>query len=149
MIIRMRQPIDPYAELSSLRQIAQAYGNGLSLDAKWEVMRRPACGRPNCPRPPGARARFTLENGAELLGKAFDEVTVEIYDGGFAAPSADPVFAYYAATELYRAHMRDESIPLDTRLRIAPVFVHLTQQIIETTGQPLRVRKEIGAFRCR
>jgi SAM-dependent methyltransferase len=89
--------------------------------------------------------RFFLENGAAVLGEVFPSVRLERYDGGFTAPSADPVFAYYAATELYRAPMRDESLPLAARLRIAPTFVHLAQQAIDANG-PLRVDKEMGAF---
>jgi hypothetical protein len=70
-----------------------------------------------------------------------------VYDGGFIAPSADPVFAYYAATELYRAPMRDESLPLEARLRLAPTFVHLAQQRIDADG-PLLVDKPMVAFLC-
>ena len=89
--------------------------------------------------------QFFLENGAALLEDVFESVRLERYDGGFTAPSADPVFAYYAATELYRAPMRDESLPLAVRLRLAPTFVHLAQQVIDSTG-PLPVDKEMGAF---
>ena len=91
--------------------------------------------------------RFFLENGAELLEQVFDAVRTEHYDGGFTAPSADPVFAYYAATELYRAPMRDESLPLEARLRLAPTYVHLAQQAIDTGG-PLLVDKLMAAFFC-
>ena len=89
--------------------------------------------------------RFFLENGAELLKQVFSRVRRDDYDGGFTAPSADPVFAYYAATELYRAPMRDVSLPEEARLRIAPTFVHLAQQRIDDGG-PLLVDKAMGAF---
>jgi hypothetical protein len=69
----------------------------------------------------------------------------EDYDGGFTAPSADPVFAYYAATELYRAPMRDEALAVEARLRLAPVFVHRAQTRIDAQG-PLLVEKMMGAF---
>jgi 2-polyprenyl-3-methyl-5-hydroxy-6-metoxy-1,4-benzoquinol methylase len=91
--------------------------------------------------------KFFLENGADLLKKAFASVRLEKYDAGFTAPSADPVFAYYAATELYRAPMRDESLPIEARLRLAPTFVHLAQQAIDANG-PLLVQKGMGAFFC-
>jgi SAM-dependent methyltransferase len=91
--------------------------------------------------------RFFLENGAALLGQVFASVRLANYDGGFTAPSADPVFAYYAATELYRAPMRDESLPLEARMRLAPTYVHLAQQAIDAHG-PLLVDKEMAAFFC-
>jgi SAM-dependent methyltransferase len=91
--------------------------------------------------------RFFLENGGALLEEVFGSVRTETYDGGFTAPSADPVFAYYAATELYRAPMRDESLPLQARLRLAPTYVHLAQQRIEADG-PLLVDKLMAAFFC-
>ena len=89
--------------------------------------------------------RFSLENGGDLLGQVFDEVRLERYDGGFTSPSADPVFTYYAATELYRVPMRDESLPLEARLRLAPAYVHLAQQRIDADG-PLLVEKQMAAF---
>lgn len=89
--------------------------------------------------------RFFLENGAELLGEIFGSVRREDYDGGFIAPSADPIFTYYAATELYRAPMRDVALPLEARLRLAPVFVHRAQTHIDGNG-PLRVEKMMAAF---
>jgi SAM-dependent methyltransferase len=92
--------------------------------------------------------RFFLENGADLLGEVFDSVRPAEYDGGFTAPSADPVFAYYAATELYRAPMRDESLSLEARLRLAPTYVHLAQQAIDAHG-PLLIEKRMAAFFCR
>lgn len=92
---------------------------------------------------------FTVENGAALLGEVFPDVRTEVYDGGFTAPSADPVFAYYAGTELYRAPMRDAGIPFETRMRIAPTFVHLTQRVIDARARPLLIRKPMGAFLCR
>jgi hypothetical protein len=49
------------------------------------------------------------------------------------------------ATELYRAPMRDQSLPLEARLRLAPTYVHLAQQVIDAHG-PLLVDKEMGAF---
>jgi 2-polyprenyl-3-methyl-5-hydroxy-6-metoxy-1,4-benzoquinol methylase len=91
--------------------------------------------------------RFFLENGAALLGQVFESVQLATYDGGFTAPSVDPVFAYYAATELYRAPMRDESIPSEARLRLAPTYVHLAQQAIDAHG-PLLVDKQMAAFFC-
>jgi hypothetical protein len=88
-----------------------------------------------------------VENGGELLGQIFASVRRERYDGGFTSPSADPVFTYYAATELYRAPMRDESLPLEARLRLAPTYVHLAQQQIDSDG-PLLVEKQMAAFYC-
>jgi hypothetical protein len=94
-------------------------------------------------------ARFTAENGADILGQVFKDVQTEIYDGGFTARSADPVFTYWASTELYRSPMRDESIPFDTKMRIAPTFVHLTQEVVDGGDGVLLIRKEMGAFLCR
>jgi SAM-dependent methyltransferase len=91
--------------------------------------------------------RFFLENGGALLQEVFESVRTETYDGGFTAPSADPIFTYYAATELYRAPMRDESLPLEARLRLAPTYVHLAQQRIDADG-PLLVDKLMAAFFC-
>jgi SAM-dependent methyltransferase len=89
--------------------------------------------------------RFFLENGRDLLEECFGSVTMETYDGGFTAPSADPIFTYYAATELYRAPMRDESLALEARLRLAPTYVHLAQQLIDAEG-PLLVDKLMAVF---
>jgi SAM-dependent methyltransferase len=90
---------------------------------------------------------FGGDNGAGLLGRVFGEVRRRDYDGGFVAASADPVFAYYAATELYRRPMRDDRVPLTTRLRLAPTFVHLAQEMINRNG-PLHVHKDMVAFFC-
>jgi hypothetical protein len=108
--------------------LATVYSDGGFLDAKWDVMRRHRTSAQSFEDwlldqlPPGGRV---LDVGA----------------------GADPVFAYYAATELYRAPMRDESIPLETRLRLAPTYVHLAQQAIDADGS-LLVDKQMAAFFC-
>jgi SAM-dependent methyltransferase len=92
--------------------------------------------------------RFGGDTGAALLEQVFADVQRREYDGGFVAASADPVFAYYAATELYRRPMRDDRIGMPTRLRLAPTYVHLAQEMINDGG-PLHVHKDMVAFFCR
>lgn len=94
-------------------------------------------------------ARFAVENGAGLLSGIFDEVEVQTYDGGFTATSADPIFSYYAGTDLYRGPMRDDRLDWQRRLLIPPTFVHLAQQRVEAANGRLLIRKDVGAFLCR
>jgi SAM-dependent methyltransferase len=92
---------------------------------------------------------FTLENGKTILERVFDDVELRSYDGGFAASSADPVFSYYAGTQLYREPMRNHSLSWQRRLLIGPTFVHLAQERVEAAGGKLIVSKDIGTFWCR
>lgn len=98
---------------------------------------------------PPPKSLFTKENGADMLGGMFADVRLELFDSGFTAPSAEPLLTYYAASEMYANLMRNESLPLETRLLIAPVFARLAQEVIDEAGQPLLVRKEVCAFICR
>jgi len=91
---------------------------------------------------------FTLENGGDQLRPIFSDVTLHRYDGGFAVREPTPVFRYYAATELYGAPMRDEGVPLDTRIKIPVTFLDTTERAIAAAGGRLLLSKPMGAFVC-
>jgi 2-polyprenyl-3-methyl-5-hydroxy-6-metoxy-1,4-benzoquinol methylase len=96
-----------------------------------------------------ADTRFAVENGAAMLRQVFGEVDLQTYDGGFTATSADPIFSYYAGTELYRGPIRDERLDWQRRLLISPTFVHFAQQRVEEADGRLLVNKDVGAFLCK
>jgi SAM-dependent methyltransferase len=96
----------------------------------------------------GDDTEFTSETGEHLLRQVFDTVRVEHYDGGFIVPHGAAVLTYFAATQLYRAPMRDESVPFQIRERIAPTFAALAQDAVDAAGGRLLVSKPMTAFIC-
>jgi len=101
------------------------------------------------PRPEPDATEFTSENGAALLGQVFDDVRAEQYDGGFLAPQGVAVLTYFASTQLYRGLMRDDTVPIEVRARIAPTYAALAQRAVDAAGGQLRISKPMTAFFCR
>jgi hypothetical protein len=101
------------------------------------------------PRQEPDGTEFTSENGAALLGRVFENVRAEHYDGGFLAPHGVAVMTYFASTQLYRCAIQDDAIPIEVRALIAPTYAALVQQAVDTAGGQLLISKPMTAFFCR
>jgi SAM-dependent methyltransferase len=92
---------------------------------------------------------FTTETGQAFLERTFRVVRATHYDGGFTAHDGKTVLTYFAATQLYRAPMADETIPLEIRSRIAPTYAQIAQNEVNRVGGRLLISKPMTAFFCR
>jgi len=91
---------------------------------------------------------FSMENGAQILREQFEQVDLWTYESGFRVKEAEPVFRYYAATQLYQGPVNDDNLSKEIRDAIAPCFVQLTEEMIRTRGGELVISKPVGAFVC-
>ncbi|GIO31292.1 MULTISPECIES: class I SAM-dependent methyltransferase [Paenibacillus] len=89
---------------------------------------------------------FSLENGEQTLSKHFKQVECWTYEAGFMVKEPEPVFRYYAATQLYQGPMNDENLSKEVREAIAPCFLQLTEELIREKGGELVISKPVGAF---
>lgn len=96
-----------------------------------------------------AISTFSLENGVAQLQQVFEQVESFSFDSGFAVTDPQPVLTYYMATQLYQGPLRDQTLPLWKREKIAETFLHFTQKAIEQENGRLIISKLGGAFICR
>ncbi|MDR9854227.1 class I SAM-dependent methyltransferase [Paenibacillus sp. VCA1] len=89
---------------------------------------------------------FSLENGEQTLSKHFKQVESWTYEAGFMVKEPEPVFQYYAATQLYQGPMNDDNLSKEVRDAIAPCFIQLTEELIREKGGELVISKPVGAF---
>lgn len=98
------------------------------------------------PYDPEIEHRFELENGRGYLESVFGNVEVLEFDGGFRAPTPDPVLMYYKATQLFQAALRNEDLTAEQRNAIEPTYRRLAERMIEDRGGEMVVSKLMGAF---
>lgn len=98
---------------------------------------------------PHVDTRFDLESGAATLASAFSEIDVWRFDDGFRSPTADPVTAYYTATQLFQGPRNDPAIDEAKRRAIERTYRRLAEEAIRARGGELIVSKPVGAFVCR
>ena len=99
-------------------------------------------GRTIEPMPP---LSFTVENGAEMLGREFGEVAVHRHDQPLSFPDAEPVVSYLAS--LRAPTMANVGEPLDFDAALADIAVQV-DHVIRSEGR-FRTTFRTGVFVCR
>jgi ubiquinone/menaquinone biosynthesis C-methylase UbiE len=90
---------------------------------------------------------FSLENGAEVLQRAFARVATYRFEDTLTFPDVDTFMQLYTSIGRYRSLLSDEALALEIRTRLAPEVRQLAQALIEQQGI-LRSRVLMAAFVC-
>ena len=89
--------------------------------------------------------RFGLDNGAELLSAAFDDVHREDLPATLVVPEVEPVLAYVASTRSWREFVLPDGLTWD---RCMDRVREMVEARIERDGA-MRITTHAGVFVCR
>jgi hypothetical protein len=94
---------------------------------------------------PSPAHRFGRENGAELLGVAFDNITRRDANSELVVPTAEPIVRYFRSLSALRMSALPQGMTWDDVM----VEVERTTRVMLETEGVVRIRTAVSLFECR